>query len=241
MTRFIPGCPIRAALAGLFVAALLAAPAAFAQPFVVDDAGIAAPGACEFVGWADPEQAWTVAACTPLARTEFTVELGVLREPYGDHTHTELELIAETKVQLLPDDPGQLGLAVVAGVALHPGQDDLFEEAYAFVPITLLARSERVALHVYGGAARAFEDGALRGLYGARLDGQLVGELGAYAEVYGEGPDVGYQVVLRAGAVPDRVEVFAGVGGSLRGEAAASGPIIGLVWMTPRFFRPLRF
>lgn len=225
----------------LLLAFGLLAPAASAQPFVVDDAGITDPGACQLEAWADRRQGWVIPACTPLSRTEFTLELGFIEEPHGGHTHLETELVAETKVQLLADDPGTLGLAVVAGVTLHPGHAEPLEETYVFAPLTFRLADDRAALHLYGGWLHDRGDDVHLALYGVRTDVSIVGELSAYAEVYGEGPDdIGYQVALRAGGVPGRFDVVAGYGGAFRGEAPATGVLIGIAWTPPQFFRPLR-
>jgi hypothetical protein len=239
MPPFFPGCPIRAVLAGLFVAALLSAPA-LAQQVAVDDAGITEPGACQLEAWVGRLGGWALPACTPFSRTELTLGIGYADEPHGDHSHRHTEVFGEAKVNLLPDDPGTVGVSVVAGAGWGFEAGLPFEGVYAYVPATYTLPTERALVHANLGWA--YETGAeqLVALYGLRTDLGVHERVTVLAEVFGIGTAVGAQGGLRLSILPELLTLDATYGATLRGDAPDLGFTVGVSLTPAPFFRPVR-
>lgn len=239
----LSGGPARAARAGLVVPALalLLLPAAHAQQMVVDDAGITDPGACQLETWMGQLGGWFQPACTALGRTELTLGIGYTDEPHGDHTHRHTEVFAEAKVNVLPDDPGALGLSLVAGAGFGFEAGLPFEGVYAYVPVTYTLASERALFHANLGWAYETEDRQHVALYGLRADVALHERVTLLGEAFGIGTALGAQGGLRLTIVPDLIAVDATYGATLRGDLPDLGFTVGLAITPAPFFRPLRF
>ncbi|MFN3597774.1 MAG: hypothetical protein ACK41D_10945 [Rubricoccaceae bacterium] len=215
---------------------------AAAQQFVVDDAAITGPGACQLEGWLGGSATWLLPACTPLGRAEITLGAGRVQDNHGDHTHAGLEGVAQVKVRLVPDAPGATGVSVVVGAGFGPfaqATGERLSGGYAYLPLTYTAPGERLLVHANAGTSYAREGRALRLLYGLRADLVVAGPATLIAELFGEGGDMGAQAGLRLALVPDRLGLDASFGLALRGEGD-TGPALGLAWTPAPFFRPLR-
>jgi len=240
MFRFLVNCPTRAVQ--IFCCALLAQPV-FAQQFVVDDAGITDPGACQIEGWVSESARWVLPACTPVSRTEITLGIGLVREAHGDHTHDEIEFVAQAKVSLLPDDPGRVGVSVVAGFGSSPfaqSAGERVEEFFAYVPLTYTAANEVLQFHLNGGWSYNRLDELHRALYGIRADVSVLEPVQLIGEVFGEGIDLGYQVGVRWHALPDLLSIDASYGNSFSSDDPGIGFALGVAIMPSAFFRPIR-
>jgi hypothetical protein len=240
MPPFLPGCPIRAVLVGLFGAVLLTTPAALAQQVAVDDAGITEPGACQLEAWVGRLGGWVLPACTPFSRTELTLGVGYVDEPHGDYAHRRTEVFGEAKVNLIPDDLGTVGVSVVAGAGWGFEAGLPFEGAYAYFPATYTLPTERALVHANLGWA--YETGARQhvALYGLRADLALHDRVTVLAEAFGVGTAVGAQGGLRVSVLPDLLALDATYGATLRGDAPDLGFTLGLSLTPAPFFRPLR-
>jgi len=219
------------------------APSAGAQQFVVDDAGITDPGACQLEGWIGEAAGWILPACTPIGRAEFTLGVGYADEAHGGHAHRHTEFVAQAKVNVVPDDPGAFGASVVAGFGFGPfaqATGTSVEELFAYVPVTWTHPGERAFLHLNGGWAYETEASAHRALYGVRGDLVVHDRLTVIGELFGEGEDVGAQGGLRVTLVPDFLLLDASYGVGVAGDTPDIGFALGIA-LTPRaFFTPIR-
>jgi hypothetical protein len=241
--RFTPSIRRVLVLASSAVGLMVATTTAAAQQFVVDDAGITEPGACQLEAWISPSAGWILPACAPVARTEITLGVGVADEDHGDHAHREIEYVAQAKIQVLPDDPGRMGAALVVGAGFGPfaqATGERIEGFYAYVPLTYTLPSERAQLHLNAGWTYDRLDETHRALYAARADLWLTGLVATIGEVFGEGEDVGFQVGARLAILPEHFHVDLSYGGALRGGTPAIRFAAGVAWTPPPFFTPLR-
>jgi len=214
-----------------------------AQQFVVDDAGITDPGACQLEGWIGEAAGWILPACTPIGRAEITLGVGYADEAHGGHAHRHTEFVAQAKVNIVPDDPGVFGASVVAGFGFGPfaqATGTSVEELFAYVPVTWTHPGERAFLHLNGGWAYETEASAHRALYGVRGDLVVHDRLTVIGELFGEGEDVGAQGGLRVSLVPDFLLLDATWGVGVAGDTPDIGFALGIA-LTPRaFFTPIR-
>lgn len=213
-----------------------------AQQFLVDDAGIVDDGACQLEAWLGETRGFVLPACAPIVRTELTLGFGFVDEPHGDHVHRHTELVAQAKINLIPDDPGVLGLGVVAGVGVGPiGQavGAAFEGLYAYVPATYTLATARARFH--GNLGWAFDIGEERhrAIYGLRADVVLHERVTVIGEYFGDGPDMGVHGGLRVTLIPDLFLIDASYGATVAGELPDIGFTIGFALTPPAFFRPI--
>jgi hypothetical protein len=219
------------------------APSVHAQQFVVDDAGITDPGACQFEGWLSEAAGWILPACTPMRRTELTLGIGYVDDLQGDHSDREVQYVAQAKVSLLPEGPGTVGVAVVAGLGLGPFAQAAgipLEAFFAYVPLTYTLLNGRAVFHLNGGWAYGHEDDHHQALYGIRADAVLHERVIVVGELFGEGSERGVQGGLRVTVIPDLVVVDASYGAEVAGDRPDIGVALGVA-VTPRpFFAPVR-
>lgn len=232
------------AFSGLLVALVtMTAGSADAQQFVVDDAGITDPGACQIEGWVGESAGWLLPACTPIGRVEFTLGVGYLDEPEGTETNRQVEYVAQAKVALLPDDPGRVGLSVVGGFGFDPFAQVTgvpLESVFAYLPLTYTLADGRAQFHLNGGWAYQHEVGNHDPIYGIRGDVALHERVTLIGEFFGEGSEQGAQGGLRVAVIPDLLLVDGSYGASVSGDTPDIGFALGIA-VTPRaFFTPIR-
>ncbi len=227
----------------LFALTVMVAGPAHAQQFVVDDAGITDPGACQIEGWVGESAGWFLPACTPLGRVELTLGIGYLDEPEGTETNRAVEYVAQAKVALLPDDPGTMGLSVVAGFgfdAFAQATGVPLESVFAYLPLTYTLTDGRAQFHLNGGWAYQHEVGNHEPIYGIRGDVVLHERVTFIGEFFGEGSEQGAQGGLRVAVIPDLLVVDGSYGASVSGDTPDIGFALGIA-ITPRpFFTPIR-
>lgn len=222
---------------------LMGAQSVGAQQFVVDDAGITDPGACQLEGWLGESAGWILPACTPIRRAEITLGIGYADEPHGDHSHRHVEYVAQVKVNVFPDDPGALGASVVTGIGFEPfaqATGTPLEAFFAYVPLTWTRLDERAFLHLNGGWAYETEDGEHRAIYGVRGDLVLHHQVTVIGEIFGEGSDVGVQGGLRVPLIADLLLIDATYGVAVSGDTPDIGFALGIALTPDAFFRPFR-
>ncbi|CAN5483595.1 hypothetical protein BH23BAC4_BH23BAC4_11690 [soil metagenome] len=240
MFRFLVNCPIRAVL--VICCGLVAQPG-LAQQFVIDDAGITDPGACQIEGWFSERTGWVLPACTPFSRTEITLGIGLVREAHGDHTHDEVEFVAQATVSLQPDAHRRIGASVVAGIGSSPFAQtagERVEEVFAYVPITYTTNGQSVQIHLNSGWAynRLYE--VHRALHGVRADVSVRAPLQVIGEVFGEGVDTGFKVGLRLHEIPDLLSIDGSYGNGFSADDPGIGLAVGIAITPGAFFRPIR-
>lgn len=227
------------ALAAAFILLPLSAQA---QQWIVDDAGITEPGACQVETWWGEEERWVLPACTLVPRTEVTLGAGWFDRGAGS---LDPHLFVEAKV--LGRDPDALpwGWGVVVGTALSlEDGGDRASEVFGYVPLTLALESIPLVLHANAGWAleRELVDGqgedTRGGIWGLRGDLGLSSRVELLAEVqgmFGEGAEA--QAGLRFVPIPDRLAVDVSYGLAFDSDEDGLGFQLGLAW-TPAPFRP---
>ena len=246
MIRFFLTCTSQARLgfSALLIGALsFGAQSVRAQQFVVDDAGITDPGACQFEAWLGESAGWVLPACTLISRTELTLGIGYADERHGDHTDRQVEYVAQAKVNFLPDAPGGLGVSAVVGFGFGPFAQATgvpVEGLFAYVPATYILPGERAIFHANAGWSVETERNLHRLVYGFRNDVVLHERATVIGEIFGEGQDLGVQGGLRLSIIADLFLIDASYGAALSGDAPDIGFAIGIAITPPRFFTPIR-
>lgn len=224
---------------GLLVALVtMTAGSTDAQQFVVDDAGITDPGACQVEGWVGESAGWLLSACTPIGRVELTLGVGYLDEPEGTETNRQVEYVVQAKVALLPDDPGMVGLSVVGGFGFDPFAQVTgvpLESVFAYLPLTYTLADRWAEFHVNGGWAYQHEVGDHDPIYGIRGDAVLHEGVTLIGEFFGEGSEQGVQGGLRVAVIPDLLLVDGSYGAFVSGDRPDIGFALGIA-ITPQAF-----
>jgi hypothetical protein len=215
-----------------------------AQQFVVDDAAITDPGACQIEAWLGEAAAWILPACSPLASTEITLGLGYADQSHGAHIDRHVEYAAQAKVNVRADAPGAIGASVVAGFGFRPFAQATgmpLEGLFLYLPITYSLPGERAMVHLNCGWSYDVAGSKLhRAIFGARTDLVLSNRLEITGEIFGEGADVGMQGGLRFLGVPDLFLVEVSYGAALTGVTPDIGLALGISLTPPAFFSPIR-
>lgn len=215
-----------------------------AQQWVVDDAAITEPGACQVEAWWGEAEQWVLPACTLLPRTEVTLGAGWFDRGAD---RTDPHLFGEVKFLGRDSDALPWGWGLVVGTALSlEGGGDRVSQLFAYVPVTV--NLEALPLVLHGNAGWALER-ELHGdhhhdhrglLWGVRSDLSLSPRISLLGEVSGlSGEEAEAQAGIRLFVVPDRLAVDLSYGFSLDGAEDGLGLQLGLAW-TPAPFRPLR-
>jgi hypothetical protein len=231
-------------LTALVAASLFAPPSLQAQQWIVDDAAITEPGACQVEAWWGEAEQWVLPACTLLPRSEVTLGAGWFDRGAGS---TDPHLFAEAKFLGRDADALPWGWGVVVGTALSlESGGDRASQIFAYVPVTVNLETIPLVLHANAGWAleREFHGDHAhdhRGfLWGMRGDLALSDRLGLLAEVSGiTGDPAEGQAGIRLFVVPDRLALDLSYGFSLDSAEDGLGFQLGLAW-TPAPFRPLR-
>lgn len=234
-----------AARLGLMAAALTLLPlSSHAQQWVVDDAAITEPGACQVEAWWGEAERWFLPACTLLPRTEITLGAG-----WFDRGLDRLDghLFAEAKLLARDSDALPWGWGIVVGTALaFEGSPDRTSEVFAYVPVSVNLERIPLVLHANAGWAREWEahgdhshthDGVLWGLRGDLGLTERFALLGEVFGLSGEGAEA--QAGIRFALLPELLTLDVSYGFALDSEDDGLGLQIGLAW-TPAPFRPLR-
>jgi len=215
-----------------------------AQQWVVDDAAITEPGACQVEGWWGETEQWVLPACTLLPRTEVTLGAGWFDRGAGG---TDPHLFGEVKLLGRDSDALHWGWGVVVGTALSlESGGDRASQVFAYVPITVNLEALPLVLHANAGWALERE---LHGdhahdhqgfLWGLRGDVALSDRLALLGEVSGlSGDEAEAQAGIRLFVVPDRLAVDFSYGFPLDRAEDGLGFQLGLAW-TPAPIRTLR-
>jgi hypothetical protein len=231
-------------LSALVAASFFSLSSLQAQQWVVDDAAITEPGACQVEAWWGEAEQWVLPACTLLPRTEVTLGAGWFDRGAGG---TDPHLFAEAKLLGRDSDALRWGWGVVVGTALSlDGDTDRVSQLFAYVPVTVNLEAIPLVLHANAGWALERElhgDHAHdhRGLlWGMRGDLALSDRLALLGEVSGiTGDPAEGQAGIRLFVVPDRLALDLSYGFSLDSAEDGLGFQLGLAW-TPAPFRPLR-
>lgn len=238
---------LRSAAAALLLPLLAGAPAA-AQQFVVDDAGVLEPGACQVEAWVGQSSSWLHPACRVLPRTELLLGLGRVGR---DDPATEW--MVESKTNLL-ERPDGSGVALVAGFGLGHrtiGSTPRMSDAWAFVPVTLPPVGN-LQVHVNAGWHYHREEddhghghdhdhdhdhGHHSVTWGLRGDLAVAPRLSVIAELYSEDrvqPE--FQAGVRGVAMDERLSIDVTWGGHTARGGGGAGWTLGMAWTPAPWF-----
>lgn len=213
-------------------AALLACcPAAqSAGPYITDAAAIAAPGACQLEAWqrwsrGHGHETYALPACTFGGRLELTLGANQLEDRAGAEAR---HLLLQGKMIFRDFAAHGLGFGAAAGGVWReetaPGQEH-FSQAYAYVPVTLLAQNTLV--HVNLGVLHSEDAGRQFATWAGGVETALSERFAMNAEFYG---DHHSEPSAQAGVtfywLPDRLTVFA-LAGAQHHDAAARWATLG--------------
>jgi hypothetical protein len=224
------------------------APRAAAQQFVTDDATLTELGACQLEGWHGEVTSWILPACRFVGNLELSVGVGFVG--HGDGRRTEYVVQGKYLLRELTSDG--FGIGLVAGIGYDPLSQVAggVEGVFAYVPVSLSLRDDRVVLHGNLGWHVELDehthDGVVHGaahhalIWAARADLLLpvVGErFTLIGELFGEdGLRPEYQVGVRSELVAERLLMDVSWGGHTQGGLRGAGWTIGLAWTPPPLF-----
>ncbi len=226
-------------LAGL----LLAAQAWAARPFVTDDARLTTAGSCQLESWTrlyeGSRESWALAACNPTGWLEFTLGGGQARD--HDLGVTTMDQVFQLKTLLRPLTTNDWGIGLGVGRVLHPEihpGPNQFGNTYAYVPVSLSLRDDRVILHANVGWLRDQASG--RELMTWGLGGEfypMARRLALVAETFGDDKNPPWwQAGLRWSLIPNLLQVDATTGQQAGGVSASGWLSFGLRWTPERLF-----
>lgn len=213
-----------------------------ARPFVVDDARVVDPGACQVESWVkrnpDNHELWALPACN-VRGLELTAGGGVATAG-APGTTAERDYQFQAKTLLRELEPGRWGVAASAGVVRHADinvRQNLIANYYATVLPSYAFANERFVLLTSAGVLDSRED-RRRGLsWGVGGEWYLTPKVIALAEVYGAtGFDRFAQAGVRWWLVPDRVQIDSTYGWQLNGPIRTEWVTIGVRLISPTFF-----
>ena len=221
----------------LLCALLMAPPAWAARPFVTDDARLTSAGRCQLETWgrfyAGSREFWALPACNPGGNLELTAGGGrATDEEAGVVTGDQ---VFQLKTLLRPLAPNGWGLGLAAGRVLHPeihpGPNQL-GNTYAYVPVSLSLRDDRVIVHTNLGWLRDQASGRDTLTWG--LGGEFYPQsprLALVAEAYGDERSLPWwQAGLRWSVIPDLLQIDATAGQQAGGRSDARWLSFGLRW-----------
>jgi hypothetical protein len=239
-------------LSGALLAAalvLLAPVPGTGQQFVVDDAPVVDPGACQLEAWHGRLAGWALPACQLLPDLEVTAGIGWVRD-FDDGWN--VDYVVQGKYALRELAANDFGLSLVAGAGLGPVAQAMgrsFHAAFAYVPLTISTFDDRIFLHLnagwsmereqHGEGAGAHAHTRHHLLWGARGDVALSDRFTLIGEICGEDRLVPeYQAGVRTPLIPDRLVVDLSYGDRIRNRTDEDriGLVVGLAWTPPPFF-----
>jgi hypothetical protein len=189
------------------------APAIAARPFVVDDARVTDPGACQVETWLKrnpgSHEVWALPACN-VAGVEFTAGGGVQStNASGQSDQRDYQFQGKTLFRPLTTNDWGWGLAV--GVVRHADialRENLLANRYFYIPVSKSFADDRFVLLTNLGVVDNRDEKRRGVLWGAGGEYYLTQRTVLLGEVYGAtGFDRFSQVGVRYWIVPDHVQV----------------------------------
>jgi hypothetical protein len=204
--------------------------ATMAQPFIVDDTGLAPDGALQVEAWHHPYASWLVPSAQVAPGFDVVGGLALLHDSPCGAERMAFDL--QSKWQVRPMGRGWSTAAVAGGTAELPTDDfrtpDPFT-AYAYVPVGLAVRDGHVV--AYPNAGWSYTQGGVHEIiWGARADVHLSTQVTVVGEVYGvrtSTPGIQTGMQLRPGA--DWLELNATVSYDERSDARRTWLTLGFV------------
>lgn len=201
-----------------------------AQPFVVDDPGLAPAGALQMEAWHQPYASWFVPSAQVAPGVDLVGGVALLHDsPLGAE---QMALDLQSKWQARPMEHGWSAAVVAGGTAELPTDDFRTDDpftAYAYVPVGVAALDGHFV--VYPNVGWSYAQGGPHELsWGLRTDVHLNPIVTVVGEVYGAGtasPGVQTGLQIRMGA--DWLELDATVSHDERNGARRTWLTLGLV------------
>lgn len=213
-----------------------------ARPFVTDDARLTTAGSCQVESWVraypDSIETWALPACNPTGNLEITLGGGQARLEGGLNTH-DYVLQFKTLFRPLATNDWGWGLAVgtVQHPDIHPGPNQL-GNSYAYLPLSLSLRDDRVVLHANLGWLRdhaSQRENMTWGLGGEFYPGSA--RLAWIAETFGDDRSKPWwQTGVRWSLIPNLLQIDATVGQQAGGARDSRWLSFGLRWTPDRLF-----
>jgi hypothetical protein len=184
-----------------------------ARPMATDDARIVDDKACQLESWVksrrDSTEYWAQPACNFTGNLELT--LGAARTREGQATRNSDQLI-QGKTLFKALEPNGWGWGLAMGHARHPSANGS-GDYYAYVPVSLSTRDDRLVFHTNIGWLREQETRSHRMTWGLATEAQLSASAWLIAETYGQNRGRPfYQMGLRYWIVPNHVQLDATYG-----------------------------
>ena len=229
------------ALGGLLVVAVsLAIEPLHAQQYIVDDDAIVDRGACHVEAWHGRRASWILPACQPARNLELAVGVEFVDDGEGQR---ETEYAIEAKTLLRPLAPNDWGIGAVFGVGPNPiavAGERRLGDVYAFLPVSLSLRDDRLILHGNVGWAWDRETPTVDDhhvTWGARADLNVAPALSLLAEFAGEDDEQPeYQAGVRIHLPAAGVEVDLSWGGHIEAGRRGAGFTVGAQFVSGRIF-----
>ncbi len=117
------------------------------QQYVVDDAAVVDPGACQIEAWHGERASWILPACHLIPGLELTFGSGFVNGAGSDRT---TEYAIEAKTLFRDPDVDGWGIGVVVGVGPNPSADAdqrRFGDVYVFSPASVPLLQGRLIVH----------------------------------------------------------------------------------------------
>lgn len=221
-------------------------PAWAARPFVTDDARLTAAGSCQLETWTrqyhGSREYWALPACNPGGNLEIT--LGMARASNQNSGAHSSDLVLQFKTLFKPLTRNDWGAGLAVGQVRHqkddpPGPNQL-GTTYAYVPLSLSLRDDRVIVHTNVGWLNDKASG--RDHYTWGLGAEYTPgspRLAWIAEAYGDGARPGrpyWQAGLRYSLVPNLLQIDTSYGSQYTLGTAGRWLSLGLRWTPARLF-----
>lgn len=229
-------CALRILLLVLFVGASVRPGATVAQPFVVDDTGLAPEGTLQVEAWHHSCASWFVPSAQVAPGVDLVGGFALLHDsPLGAE---RMAFDLQSKWQMRPLQHGWSAAVVAGGTADLPTDDfraaDPFT-AYAYVPVGVSGLDGHVV--AYPNIGWSYTQGGPHELsWGLRTDVHLNTVATAVGEVYGTGTATpGFQTGLQIRPSADWLELYATVSYHEWSDGRSTRLTLGLVAvMDPR-------
>lgn len=190
----------------LLIASVAVAQHAGAQPFVVDDTGLAPARSLQVEVWHHVHASWLVPSAQVIPGLDIISGVGLLRN--GSDGAGQLAIDLQSKWQFRGPERAW-GVAVVGGATAMADAllDSESGSVYAYVPLNITLLGGRFVL--YPNAGWTYARGGLHEFtWGLRADGRLMRRLALVAETYGAGSAApGYQVGVQVWPGSERLEL----------------------------------
>lgn len=233
---------MRAFVFAALLGAAVAAPwSRAAGPFVVEDAGILEPGACQLETWArwprGGHDYWVLPACNPWGRVEYQTGYAQARD---GSTRTDLVQL-QAKAVVLPLDASPVGVRVLAFAQPQrentPGAPWRTEWGFV-VPVTVPLVPDALSLNLNGAILHGGAPSKTTGAWGASLEWRPGERWNLVAEAFRLlEPRPLYQVGAFYAVVPERFELVATYGNRFGNGSAERWVSFGIQLYTEPFLR----